>query len=180
MPRLGGVEVAKKLRSELGREVRIVGLSAHAGQHEREDALGAGMDAFLVKPVNLDELVAALVPISHTRPPIEAGRMELLKRLRVQFRGAAAAEGAALAAAIAARDFVTARARAHHLLNSAAVVRDDWLYASCAAVERAAVAGDAATLQTAWQTCEAALEPWTHAEPASAASDKIFVSVTKR
>jgi signal transduction histidine kinase/CheY-like chemotaxis protein len=162
MPRLGGVEAAKKLRAEHGRDLRIVGLSAHAGRNEREDALGAGMDAFLVKPVNLDELVAALAPAVPAKHTVETGRMELIERLRAQFRLAAAAEGAALGAVIAGRDHATARARAHHLMNSAAVVRDDWLFAACASVERAAVAGDEAALITAWQTCEAALEPWTH------------------
>lgn len=169
MPRLGGVETARQLRAAHGRNLRIIGLSAHAGQTEREDALGAGMDAFLVKPINLDDLVIALAPTAPRNHTVETGRMELLERLRVQFRGAASAEGAALLAAITAGDHEAARARAHHLMNSAAVVRDDWLYSACASVERAAVAGDAAALKAAWQTCEAALEPWMRPTPVGAA-----------
>ena len=75
-------------------------------------------------------------------------------------------EAVEFARRLTADDFTTARARAHHLMNSAAVVRDDWLYAACASVERAAIAGDKAALAAGWQTCEAALEPWTrHTEP---------------
>ena len=169
MPRMGGVEAAKKIRAVHGRTLRIVGLSAHAGNDEREEAIGAGMDLFLVKPVQLDELIAALATNPAAKQVIESGRMELLERLREQFHRAAATEGAAIGAAIAANDHAAVRAAAHHLANSASVVRDDWLYSACVGIERAAVAGDEAAIKAAWQTCEAALEPWRHPVDPSAA-----------
>ena len=162
------------LRAVFGRTMRIVGLSAHAGQREHDEAVAAGMDAFLVKPIELDALIAALLPAVALVRAVETSRADLLDRLRTQFRGAAAAEGAAIAAAIAERNFPAARARAHHLLNSAAVVRDDWLFAACARIERVAIAGNAEELAAAWQTCEAALKPWVKNAGASGADAKIL------
>ena len=159
MPRLNGVEVTRRLRTS-HRNQRIIGVSAHAGEREKEEALAAGMDAFLVKPVSLDVLLSAIAPQAvEKRAPVDHAA-ELIKRLQEQFRGLAADEGAALATAITAGDFNTAYIRAHHLMNSAAVVKDNVLFDACVRAESAARNRDAAKLQEAWILCAAALAPW--------------------
>jgi two-component system sensor histidine kinase BarA len=52
-----GLELTRELRAdEKTRDVIIVGLSAHAFQRDRENALKAGVDIFLTKPVPNDTL----------------------------------------------------------------------------------------------------------------------------
>ncbi len=177
MPRLDGLGAARRLRAT-GRAVRIIGVSAHAGESEREEALAAGMDAFLVKPVSLDVLLSTIIAEPEgERPPVD-NIAKLIERLREQFRGLAAEEGAGIAEAIASRDFTTACVRAHHLMNSAAVVRDDRLFEACVQAETAARNHDDAALKVAWAACVVALAPWVTAPPATGTSQIIFVRST--
>jgi signal transduction histidine kinase/ActR/RegA family two-component response regulator len=64
MPHMDGFEATRRLRAlqALGRLPRfpIVALSAHAGPADRNEALAAGMDAYLTKPILLDDLRTAL------------------------------------------------------------------------------------------------------------------------
>ena len=53
LPQMNGFDVARALRRELGGEVRIIAVTG-SGQHEdREAALEAGVDHYLLKPVDL-------------------------------------------------------------------------------------------------------------------------------
>jgi signal transduction histidine kinase len=56
LPLLDGYEVARKLRGELGGTVRLIALTGHALEENRRRAGEAGFDAYLVKPVELDDL----------------------------------------------------------------------------------------------------------------------------
>ena len=56
LPGLDGLEVARRLRAGLGASVLLVALTGHASEDDRRDALEAGFDAHLAKPVNLDSL----------------------------------------------------------------------------------------------------------------------------
>gem|GEM_PF-4318343 len=64
LPDLDGVEIARRVRGGLtdgsDPSVPIIALSAHALHADREASLGAGMDAHLVKPVQVDQLLAAV------------------------------------------------------------------------------------------------------------------------
>src|SRR5687767_7058887 len=58
MPRLGGLEVAKRLKADLGtRAIPVIAISAGA---TRAEALAAGCDDFVPKPFDIDELVETL------------------------------------------------------------------------------------------------------------------------
>jgi CheY-like chemotaxis protein len=59
MPVMGGVETAAKIRKREtngGRHIPVIAMTAHAMAGDRERALQAGMDDYLVKPMRLDEL----------------------------------------------------------------------------------------------------------------------------
>jgi len=66
LPTVDGYEVCRRLRdAPEGRDLRIVILTAR--NHEREQALSAGADAFLAKPFGTRELVAEVERVM--RPP---------------------------------------------------------------------------------------------------------------
>lgn len=60
MPVMDGLEAAKTIRQRLGKDVTIVGLSAHAFQEDVDKALNAGMDAYLTKPIQIQELAQVI------------------------------------------------------------------------------------------------------------------------
>jgi PAS domain S-box-containing protein len=59
MPRLDGLEATRRLRAS-GYPAYIIGVSADAMHEERQDALNAGMDDYLVKPVAREALATAI------------------------------------------------------------------------------------------------------------------------
>jgi len=63
MPEMDGFEAARAIREAeraSGAHVPIVALTAHALKGDRERCLEAGMDGYLAKPIDLDQLVAAV------------------------------------------------------------------------------------------------------------------------
>jgi len=59
LPQMDGYSVAKHLRS-LGSSTRIIALTGYGADPARERVRDAGMDGHLVKPVDADDLVAAI------------------------------------------------------------------------------------------------------------------------
>jgi PAS domain S-box-containing protein len=63
MPEMGGLEAAREIRNQeihgAGR-LPLVALTAHAMQGDRARCLEAGMDGYLSKPIDVDELIAAV------------------------------------------------------------------------------------------------------------------------
>ncbi len=63
LPGLSGYEVARRIRSggsEWARGVRLVALTGYGREADREEALGAGFDHHLVKPIDPDVLARTL------------------------------------------------------------------------------------------------------------------------
>jgi two-component system, sensor histidine kinase and response regulator len=63
MPVMGGIEATKAIRLReqgTGRHVRIVAMTAHAMNSDRERCLAAGMDGHLAKPIDSLQLFAAV------------------------------------------------------------------------------------------------------------------------
>lgn len=63
MPNLDGYETARRIREkekDAGSRVPIIALTAHAFEEDREKCLSAGMDYWLVKPLQRKHLVTAL------------------------------------------------------------------------------------------------------------------------
>ena len=62
MPVMSGHEATRALRQlEAGRRLSIIALTAAALVSERDEALRAGMDDFLTKPIDADKLQAVLL-----------------------------------------------------------------------------------------------------------------------
>jgi len=60
LPTWDGYEVARRLRDQFSRAIRIIAMSGFGHELDRKTALGAGFDAFLIKPVDPKELLEAL------------------------------------------------------------------------------------------------------------------------
>ncbi len=132
-----GTDLVPRLRSAAPR-VRIVGASAHAGADDRRRALAAGMDAFLVKPVQLPELWAAVAGsasrVSLRLPPA------VREQLAQDFVEELPARRGALETALAEGNWARVRATAHYLRNSALVVGATGLLDVCSELEKLATA----------------------------------------
>jgi CheY-like chemotaxis protein len=62
MPEMDGIEATRRIREQEPHGVRtpVVALTAGAMQSDRADCLAAGMDAYLSKPIRVEELRNAL------------------------------------------------------------------------------------------------------------------------
>jgi CheY-like chemotaxis protein len=63
MPAMNGFETTRAIRSleeEHGGHVPIIALTAHAYPADREKCLGAGMDAYVAKPINFSQLFTTI------------------------------------------------------------------------------------------------------------------------
>jgi CheY-like chemotaxis protein len=65
MPELDGLDATRRLRQRNIKHLWIVGLSAHAFQSSRDEAMAAGMNDYLTKPVS----VASLAEAFNRAPP---------------------------------------------------------------------------------------------------------------
>lgn len=63
MPQLDGLSLVRQLRQQ-GAAVPVIGASANATPEDRERCLAAGMDSYLVKPINLCALRSALTELT--------------------------------------------------------------------------------------------------------------------
>ncbi len=153
-----GTDFVGRLRA-LAPAARIIGVSAHTSPAERDRALAAGMEAFLMKPVALDELWAAIagaLPATREAAPGFDLPEPLRLRLLAEFAREWPAKRAELAAALATTDRLRLRAQAHYLRNSALVLRADALFTACSGLEEAAPGAPAAELHRWWLRCAAA------------------------
>jgi PAS domain S-box-containing protein len=63
MPEMNGLEATEAIRQreqDTGRHIPIIALTAHAMPADRERCLAAGMDGYLAKPIDVDELITAI------------------------------------------------------------------------------------------------------------------------
>jgi len=57
LPKMDGYEVTRRLKGDQGlQHIPIIALTAHAMKGNREDALAAGCDGYITKPINVREL----------------------------------------------------------------------------------------------------------------------------
>ena len=165
MPAMSGFEATQAIRDREGaRGVRlpIIALTAHAMQGDRERCLDAGMDGYLSKPINVDELIATVEQAGSEGPLVPkvaaapakavfdeqaalghtAGDRRLLKEMVALFRSDVPSYEKRIAVALRRRDAEALRMSAHGLKGALATVGSERGREIAAELEQLAVAGE--------------------------------------
>ncbi|MGR4871244.1 response regulator [Variovorax sp. LARHSF232] len=174
MPRMDGYELARSIRaleSDTGRErVPIVACTANALQGEAEACLAAGMDDFLVKPVELAQLIEKLdrwLPLPQAPSPPAApagsspkaapaaspidqalltatcgGDASVVGEVLAAFRRTCEDDSARLRQAVAVDDVAQVTQFAHRMAGASKMVGALAFAAACENIERASRVGD--------------------------------------
>jgi len=147
MPGIDGLETTRRLR-ERGCHLPIIGASAGASTEEQHACLDAGMNDFLPKPLDADELWGCLTrwlpPTSQAEPQAQPqtaeqrflGNREALERARSAFVETHHDDAALLAGAIAQGDRDTAAHLAHRLKGGALTIGAEEIAAIAAQLEQ--------------------------------------------
>jgi two-component system sensor histidine kinase/response regulator len=75
MPEMNGLEATEAIRQReqsTGRHIPIIALTAHAMPSDRERCLAAGMDGYLAKPIDVEELIATVEAYAEGEQPAPA------------------------------------------------------------------------------------------------------------
>ncbi len=64
MPEMDGLETTRYIRKNFDHQPKVVAMTANAMPKDKEDCIGAGMDDYLSKPFELDDLVKVLEQVS--------------------------------------------------------------------------------------------------------------------
>lgn len=73
LPRLSGIEIIRRLRAR-GDTIPALILTARGKTSERVEGLDAGADDYLIKPFDMEELIARLRALSRRRPQVAPAR----------------------------------------------------------------------------------------------------------
>ncbi len=131
MPEMGGLEATGAIRAKesgTGARVPIVALTAHAMQGDRERCLEAGMDDYLSKPIDVNQLITIVERFTPTVFDERAalghtgGDRKLLKQIVGLFRADYPATLRSIERALSRRDAEALRTSAHALKGSIATV----------------------------------------------------------
>ncbi|MFP4054865.1 MAG: ABC transporter substrate binding protein [Phycisphaerae bacterium] len=79
MPEMSGLEAAKQIRRReraLGGYTPIIAVTAHATREDREKSLESGMEGYVTKPINQQELLCEIARVVPARAPVRAGGEE--------------------------------------------------------------------------------------------------------
>jgi CheY-like chemotaxis protein len=173
MPVMDGIEATTAIRLReraTGRRVRIVAMTAHAQNRDRERCLAAGMDGYLSKPINPLMLFAVVEQEAQSRDLLQAdiavarmtfdeeallqrvsGDRVLMAEVIRLFLEDVPPRLAAIKAAVTGRDSEALRAAAHALRGAAANLSAARLVEAASVLERLAAGADVDAADAAWR-----------------------------
>jgi PAS domain S-box-containing protein len=180
MPEMDGYQATAEIRRRergTGRHLRIIAVTANAMKDDRDKCMAAGMDDYVTKPIDADQLLERLeaavpravpaalpapaVPVLAAAFDIDAalkrarGKHALLKQLVQLLLQDLPPTLAALESALAAGDLLAVERTAHRLRGAAFTVCAEPLAAAADTLEQSARNQEAARLDGAWRTLQA-------------------------
>ena len=66
MPEMDGLEATRLIRTKQYQQPVIISMTANAMQDDKDKCIAAGMDYYVSKPIDVEQLVAALVKASES------------------------------------------------------------------------------------------------------------------
>ena len=143
MPLMNGYELVRTLRAR-STNAPIIGLTADALQTQRDAGFAAGLNAWVVKPVDLRTLhdalstaCARIIGSKFAGPPPPTKPKELFdSHLRAAFNTTMREDMASMRAALAARDAPAAVATLHRMRGSLAVMNAEDIARFCGVLEQ--------------------------------------------
>jgi CheY-like chemotaxis protein len=171
MPVMSGLDATVAIRlaeQGTGRHLRIVAMTAHAMNTDRERCFAVGMDGYLSKPINPPMLFAVVEQEGDGgwRPPAPinlgtfdedalrhrlSGDDELMTDVIRLFLEDLPVRLAAIHAAVTARDAVALRAEAHALKGAAGNLSAGGLFEASSVLERIAAESHMDASEAAWR-----------------------------
>ncbi len=86
MPEMDGYTATEKIRHDLNLQIPIIAMTAHALAGEKEKCLGAGMDDYISKPINEEELYKLINKYVQSNSPHDTSVIDL-EYLKVLSKG---------------------------------------------------------------------------------------------
>lgn len=66
LPGINGFEVARRLRARLGSDIHLAACTAYGQPEDMDAGDAAGFDTYLIKPLDVDELLGWLASLQHS------------------------------------------------------------------------------------------------------------------
>ncbi|MGE5405058.1 MAG: response regulator, partial [Candidatus Saccharibacteria bacterium] len=176
MPVLDGYEATRQIREAEGggKHIAIIAMTANVMEGDREKCLAAGMDDYISKPVNKDQIIAmieqyALKPQNSGYPAFLMESMaefiastgfleDDVRELFESYLGLLPQILSEAGAALAAKDFVHLRATAHKLKGPSGSLHIESIYTLATDLEKHAMDEDLEAAQTAFEAIMLLLE----------------------
>jgi two-component system, sensor histidine kinase and response regulator len=147
-------EVIRDREKVTGRHLPIIAISRYASSGEREECLQAGMDAYLSKPIQLDQLLSEIKRLTE---PLHASQERLVPELEASALTASLQLLREIHRAIRVGDVKTIRQSADALKGSITSVLAKEAFDAATALEKTEHEGDLARAQDACRRLRAAI-----------------------